>query len=198
MAAQFPVNLNLIGRRVLVVGAGRVALRKTEQLLAAGADVVVVAPDVVDGFHGLPVSVHQRRFEIDDLDGVRLVITATGVREVDQTIFDECEARGIWVNSADDPDRCTFTLPATVRRGELLVTVSTAGSSPALSSYLRRRLEDSFGPEFALVVDELSRVRAAFHADGVSTETVDWSPIIDEVLARHGVVVPIDVSVVGP
>lgn len=185
--AQFPVNLNLAGRRVLVVGAGRIALRKTEQLLVADAVVTVVAPEVHDGFAGLPVTVVRDRFEARHLEGQRLVITATGVRDVDQSIFDLCEERGIWVNSADDPDRCTFTLPAVVRRGDLLLAVSTGGSSPALSSYLRRRLESVFGETFADVVDDLSRARDRFHAEGISTETVDWAPIIDETLARHGV-----------
>jgi len=187
MAAQFPVNLNLAGRRVLVVGAGRIALRKTEQLLVADALVTVVAPDVHAGFADLPVTVLRDVFAPAHLEGQRLVITATGVRDVDQEIFDLCESRGIWVNSADDPDRCTFTLPAVVRRGDLLVAVSTGGSSPALSSYLRRRLETVFGPSFADVVDDLSRERDRFHAEGISTETIDWAPIIDETLARHGV-----------
>jgi siroheme synthase-like protein len=187
MSAQFPVNLNLEGRRVLVVGAGRVALRKTEQLLAAGAVVTVVAPDVVGGFESLPVTMVRREFGLDDLDGQRLVITATGARDVDQSIYDECERRGVWVNSADDPDRCSFTLPAAVRRGELLVTVSTAGCSPAFSSYLRRRLDSLLDPVLAAVVDDLASERARYHRSGTSTETVDWEPIIAAVLARHGV-----------
>ena len=121
---QFPINLNLEGRSCLVVGAGRIGLRKTEQLLAAGARVTVVAPEVVGDFVGLPVTIHQRAFELTDLDGQRLVITATGNRELDQVIYDTCEDRGIWINSADDPERCAFTLPAVVRRGDLMVTVN--------------------------------------------------------------------------
>ena len=184
---QFPINLNLEGRSCLVVGAGRIGLRKTEQLLAAGARVTVVAPEVVGDFAGLPVTLHQRAFELSDLDGQRLVITATGNRELDQLIYDTCEERGIWINSADDPDRCAFTLPAVVRRGDLMVTVSTGGNSPALSSWMRQKLEALVGPEFEKVVNELAQERVLIHADGRSTEDIDWKPIIEKIVASHNI-----------
>ena len=191
---QFPVNLNLAGKPVLVVGAGRIALRKTEQLLACDAAVTVLAPNVHEGFDSLPVTVVRREYASNDVAGYRLVITATANREVDQLIHDEADALGIWVNSADDPDRCTFTLPATVRRGELLITISTAGASPALSSYLRARLGEIISPDFARVVDDLAARRAGFHAEGRSTEDIDWRPIIEDVLATHGVDLPVAVT----
>ena len=184
---QFPINLNLEGRSSLVVGAGRIGLRKTEQLLAAGARVTVVAPEVVGDFAGLPVTIHQRAFELTDLDGQRLVITATGNRELDQLIYDTCEERGIWINSADDPERCAFTLPAVVRRGDLMVTVSTGGNSPALSSWMRQKLEALVGPEFEEVVNELAQERLLIHADGRSTEDIDWKPIIEKIVASHNI-----------
>ncbi len=184
---QFPINLNLEGRSCLVVGAGRIGLRKTEQLLAAGARVTVVAPEVVGDFAALPVTMHQRAFELSDLDGQRLVITATGNRELDQLIYDTCEDRGIWINSADDPDRCAFTLPAVVRRGDLMVTVSTGGNSPALSSWMRQKLEALVGPEFEEVVTELAQERVLIHADGRSTEDIDWKPIIEKIVASHNI-----------
>ena len=184
---QFPINLNLEGRSCLVVGAGRIGLRKTEQLLAAGAQVTVVAPEVVGDFAGLPVTLHQRAFELTDLDGQRLVITATGNRELDQLIYDTCEDRGIWINSADDPERCAFTLPAVVRRGDLMVTVSTGGNSPALSSWMRQKLEALVGPEFEEVVNELAQERVLIHADGRSTEDIDWKPIIEKIVASHNI-----------
>ncbi len=184
---QFPINLNLEGRSCLVVGAGRIGLRKTEQLLAAGARVTVVAPEVDGDFAELPVTIHQREFDLSDLDGRRLVITATGNRELDQLIYDTCEERGIWINSADDPDRCAFTLPAVVRRGDLMVTVSTGGNSPALSSWMRQKLEALVGPEFEEVVNELAQERELIHAEGRSTEDIDWKPIIEKIVASHDI-----------
>jgi precorrin-2 dehydrogenase / sirohydrochlorin ferrochelatase len=188
---QFPVNLNLVGRPVLVVGGGRIALRKVQQLLAAGGDVTVIAPDIVDELSQLPVTVVRRRYEQGDATSFRLVITATGDTTVDQHIYDECEEAGVWVNSADDPDRCAFTLPATLRRGSLMITVSTGGASPALASWMRSHLEQAITEEYADVVSRLALERARIHANGESTEDVDWQPIIASVMADVGVGCPV-------
>jgi precorrin-2 dehydrogenase/sirohydrochlorin ferrochelatase len=188
---QFPVNLNLHGRPVLVVGGGRIAYRKVEQLLMADAEVTVLSPMFVDEFHSLPVTLVQREYASGDIDAFRLVITATGNTPVNQQIFDECEAKGIWINSADDPDRCAFTLPAALRRGDLMVTVSTGGASPALASWLRSHLELSIVPEFEEVVSRLAVERARIHAEGESTENVQWQPIIAGVMADLGMTCPV-------
>ena len=188
---QFPVNLNLHGRPVLVVGGGRIAYRKVEQLLMADAEVTVLSPMFVDEFHSLPVTLVQREYASGDIDAFRLVITATGNTPVNQQIFDECEAKGIWINSADDPDRCAFTLPAALRRGDLMVTVSTGGASPALASWLRSHLELSIVPEFEEVVSRLAIERARIHAEGDSTENVQWQPIIAGVMADLGMTCPV-------
>lgn len=188
---QFPVNLNLHGRPVLVVGGGRIAYRKVEQLLMADAEVTVLSPMFVDEFHSLPVTLVQRAYESGDIDAFRLVITATGNMPVNQQIFEECETKGIWINSADDPDRCAFTLPAAFRRGDLMVTVSTGGASPALASWLRSHLELSIVPEFEEVVSRLAIERARIHAEGESTENVLWQPIIAGVMADLGITCPV-------
>jgi len=188
---QFPVNLNLGGRPVVVVGGGRIALRKVEQLLMADAEVTVISPDFVEEFHAMPVTLVQREYATGDIDAFRLVITATGNTPVNQSIYDECEAKGIWINSADDPDRCAFTLPAALRRGDLMVTVSTGGASPALASWLRSHLELALGPEYEEVVSRLAVERARIHAQGESTENVAWQPIIAGVMADLGMSCPV-------
>ena len=184
---QFPVNLNLTGRRCLVVGGGRVALRKARQLVECGAELTVVAPTMAPEFAGLAAVLEPRNYRTSDLDGIRLVVTATGDPTVDQQIFDECERRGIWINSADDPERCSFTLPAVLRRGDVMVTTSTGGTSPALSSWLRDRLEAVVGPEFAEIAEALGRERSRLRAAGLSTESIEWSPIIESLVNTHGV-----------
>lgn len=184
---QFPVNLNLTGRPVLLVGGGRIALRKAQQLLACGADLTVLAPEILSDFATLGVRTIAREYRHGDLAAYRLVVTATGNVTVDQQIFNEAEALGIWVNSADDPERCSFTLPAVVRQGSVMVTVSTGGASPALSSWLRAELERVIGPEFAEVAAELAARRAMVHAEGRSTEDIDWKPIIEDVVRAHGI-----------
>ena len=177
-AAQFPVNLNIEGKPVLLVGGGRIAYRKAEQLLVCEPQLTVISPQFDERFHATSATLIQREYTTLDVMGFSLVITATANNAVDQQIFDECESLGIWVNSADDPDRCTFTLPASMRRGRLLITSSTAGASPAMSSWVRSTLENTIGPEFAEAVEILAAQRAAFHAEGVSTEDVNWAPLI--------------------
>jgi precorrin-2 dehydrogenase / sirohydrochlorin ferrochelatase len=185
-APQFPVNLELAGKPCLVVGAGPIALRKVRQLLGSGAKVTVIAPEVHEGFADLPVTLYKRQFANDDVAGQRLVITATGVRDVDQAVFDAADRHGIWVNSADDPQRCTFTLPAVLRRGDVMVTTSTAGTSPALSTWLRNAIAERLGPEFAEVAERLATERARVHADGKSTEDLDWTPVVERIVAESG------------
>jgi len=149
-----PVNLLVRGRRVVVVGAGRIAARKTEPLLDLGADVVVVSPAVGDE------------------------ITAWA----DQ-------ARRIWVNSADDPDNCSFTLMSVIRRSDLVIAIGTGGRSPALAAHLRRVFDEELGPEYETLLDLLSEARESLRAAGRSSEHADWpqafaSGIVD--LVRDG------------
>ena len=110
--AGFPVTLRLSGRPVLVVGGGGVATRKVRALVDAGARVTVVAPEVTAELAAIPgVAVHRRGYERGEVDAYRLVVTATDRRDVNQAVFDDAEAAGVWCNSADDPERCSFTLP---------------------------------------------------------------------------------------
>ena len=179
----YPVQLVVTGRRCVVVGAGRIAARKIDPLLAAGADVHVIAPDVGDevrawaGAGRLVVS--EREFEPTDLDDAWLATTATGVPAVDHAVFEAGEARRVWVNSADDPANCSFTLTSVVRQGDLVVTIGTGGRSPALAAWLRRRLTEELGPEYATLLDVLSEAREELRAAGRSSEDPDWQSAID-------------------
>lgn len=175
----YPVNLVLEGRSVLVVGGGSVAIGKVQGLLDAGAVVTVVAPEVRDEIAALGVGVHRRPYARGDLDGHRLVVTAVDDRAVSQAVFADAEAAGIFVNSADDPAFCSFTLPSRMRRGDLLVAVSTGGRSPALAAWLRRRLEAEIGPEFEALLDLLADERDAMRARGEPTEVPGWRTALE-------------------
>jgi len=133
-APLLPVHLDLRGRRVLVVGGGPVARRRSSTLVEAGADVVVVAPEVLDG---MPGTVHLRPYEAADLDGAWLVVTATGV--VDDEVAAACEARGTWCVRADDGSRSAAWLPAVARVDDVVVSVS-AGRDPRRAVALRDAL----------------------------------------------------------
>jgi precorrin-2 dehydrogenase / sirohydrochlorin ferrochelatase len=183
-ATQYPVNLVLTGRPCLVVGGGRVALRKVEGLLACGAAVTVVAPIVDPGIRGLKgdVTVHERSYEPGEAasGGYRLVITATDDTATNQRVHDDADGAGIWVNSADDPERCTFTLPAIVRNGPLMLTVATGGHSPALAAHLKRELAATYGgDDYRTLLDLLEEARSAIQDEGRATEGLAWQTALD-------------------
>jgi siroheme synthase-like protein len=175
----YPVNLVVAGRRCLVVGGGAVAARKAAGLLAAGADVTVVAPSIDEGIAGLGVTCHQRAYRRDDLDGMWLVVAATDDRGLNAAVRADGDAAHVWVNAADDPQACSFTLPAVVRQGPVMVTVSTSGYSPALAAWLREHVAAELGPEVAVLAQWLSEARVALQAEGRSTEDIDWRQALD-------------------
>jgi siroheme synthase-like protein len=172
------VNLLVRDRRVVVVGAGRIAARKIEPLLEAGARVEVVAPEAgaeVRAWAGAGRLVLQERaFEAGDLEGAWLALTATDDAEVNAAVHAAGEAARVWVNSADDPANCSFTLMSVIRRGDLVVSVGTGGRSPALAAQLRKQLEEEIGPEYEKLLDVLSEAREALRASGRSSEDANW------------------------
>lgn len=176
---QYPVNLILQGKRCLVVGGGPVAARKAAGLLACGAEVHVIASSLGPELAALPVTSEQRPYRPGDIDGYRLVIVATDDRALNRAVFDEAEAVGTWVNSADDPAACTFTLPSVIRQGPIMVTVSTGGRSPALATWLKQQIQASLGPEHEALLDLLSTAREDMRASGRSTEQADWQIVLD-------------------
>ncbi len=156
------------------------ALAKADGLLEAGAEVDVIAPEVIPELADRAgVTVHQRPYRPGDTEQYRLVVAATGCEEVNAQVFHDGEAAGVWVNSADDPEHCSFTLPSKLRRGPLMVTCSTGGHSPALSRWLRRRLEDEIGPEYETLLGLLSEARNRIRAAGMHTEGLAWQDVLD-------------------
>jgi siroheme synthase-like protein len=179
----YPVNLLVSGRRCVVVGAGRVAARKIAALLDAGATVHVVAPElgseVRDWQAAQAVTVDERPFVADDLDGAWLATSATPDPAVNQAVYAAGESRQIFVNAADDPDRCSFTLMSVVRQGDLVVTIGTGGRSPALATYLTDHVASEMGPEWGVLLELLSEERERIRATGTPTETLDWRRALD-------------------
>lgn len=187
----YPVNFRVAGRPCLVVGGGRVAADKVAGLLECEARVHVVAPELGDLLAemvaaevahpdgGPRLTWDQRPYRSGDLDGRMLVITATDAPATNHQVFLDAQRAGLPVNSADDPANCSFTLPSRVRRGRLLVTFSTGGHSPALSTWLRRRFESEFGPEYDTLIDVLADARQSIRAEGRSTEGLDWQEALD-------------------
>jgi precorrin-2 dehydrogenase / sirohydrochlorin ferrochelatase len=163
MPSYYPVFVNLQDKRCLVVGGGEVATRKVQGLLEADAQVFVVSPRLSRALAALVVQgviQHQGRpFHPDDVLGCTLVIGATDRPEVNWTVCMAARKYNIWVNIVDTPDACDFIAPAIVRRGALQVAISTGGNSPTLAKRIRLQLEEQYGPEYALLLEELGQER---------------------------------------
>ncbi len=160
-ASYYMACLDLHGRRCLVVGGGTVGAEKAQGLLAAGAVVTVVSPDLDESLLGLPLTWRRGRYRSRDLRGVFLVIAATSDRGVNEHVHRDAERRGLLCNVADVPDLCNFILPAVHREGPIAVAVSTGGASPALAQRIRDDVADLVGPQHAALALRLERLRPA-------------------------------------
>ncbi len=146
-----------------MVGGGTVAERKVHGLLAEKALVTVISPRLTPGLAEL-VKEHacrwqQKKYESGDLTGAFLVFAATDNPEIQQQISGDADRLGIPVNVIDSPGQCSFQVPATVQRGDLILAVSTSGKSPAVAALVRRRLEDQYGAEYGLLLQLMGRLR---------------------------------------
>lgn len=159
----FPVQLNLEGRTCLVIGGGSVALRKIRSLLECGAAVQVISPEVVPEIEGLAaegkVTLIKRCYRESDLRSAFLVVSATDDNAVNHRVAQDCAARNILVNVVDNPQISTFIMPATVRQGDLTITVSTNGTSPLFAAKLCQQFRQQFGPEYAELLELLGNLR---------------------------------------
>ncbi len=168
MARLYPIYVSLAGRKVVVIGGGKVAERKVESLLGCGAAVEVISPEVTEVLAGWEregqVRIHRRGFEAGDTSGAWLVIAASGEEEVNRQVFEEAERGGIFCNVVDETSLCSFQVPAVVQRGSMQIAISTGGASPALAKRLRKELEEEFGPWHETFLAGLSELRAHIKA----------------------------------
>ncbi|MDH4184783.1 MAG: bifunctional precorrin-2 dehydrogenase/sirohydrochlorin ferrochelatase [Nitrospinota bacterium] len=163
MSGLYPVFLALAGKKCLVVGGGEVAARKIASLWEAGAQITVVAPWLCPEARELvekgAAKWLEREYTASMLDGATLAIAATGEESVNQKVSQDAEARNILVNVVDQPGLCGFFVPSVVRRGDLVIAVSTSGKSPAAAKRLRKKLEKDFGPEWAVYLRMMGEAR---------------------------------------
>jgi precorrin-2 dehydrogenase/sirohydrochlorin ferrochelatase len=161
--SYYPVFLDLRGRKCIVVGGGRVAERKINSLLEAGAEITVISPRLTGGLRvkarkGL-IKHLKRRYSKGDLLGAFLAISATGSRKDNVQVRAEADNLNIPVNIVDNPSLCSFIVSSVVVRGPLVIAISTSGVSPALSRSIRKELEKTFGANFAVYLEKLKAVR---------------------------------------
>ena len=163
MNELYPIFVRLRNRRTLVVGGGGMATVRVKQLLAAGAAVTVIAPEVSDEIERLAsegsLQLIKRKFERSDVDqSFFVVIGATNNGSVQQALAEEAESRGLLYNVVDRPEHCNFYTPAVVERGDLKIAICTQGQSPVFSGRLRQELEEALpasAGEFTALLGEL-------------------------------------------
>ena len=179
MGRYYPVMLDLARVDCLVVGGGRVAERKVESLLEVGAKVTIIAPRVTDELAKLAQAGHvqhvRRPYSAGDVGPFRLVIAATDDARLNAEVAGEARRAGLLVNVVDCAPESNFIVPAVLRRGELVIAVSTAGASPAQARRIRERFEEEFGPEWGPYLGLLEEVRPLVLANwpaGLPRETV--------------------------
>lgn len=165
----FPVFLKLAGRRVLVVGGGVVAASKIESLVAAGADVRVIAPDIRADIRATGVACEARPFERGDLDEAWMVVAAA-TPAVNREVARLAEQRRVFVNAVDDPPNASAYLGGVVRRDGVTVVISTSGAAPALAGLLREALDAVLPADAGRWLDEARAVRARWLAERVPME----------------------------
>jgi precorrin-2 dehydrogenase/sirohydrochlorin ferrochelatase len=173
--------------RAIVVGGGDVALRKVEGLLAGGAAVVVISNEAIASLRAQAeegrFSLILRQFQPGDLAGAQLAVAATDDRNVNEMVYREARKLGILVNVVDDPQRCTFHVPAVVQRGPVTVAVSTGGASPHLAAYLRKRIAKAVGDEYGTLAEILGDWRAwILHNVPKARRAALWDELITRML----------------
>jgi precorrin-2 dehydrogenase/sirohydrochlorin ferrochelatase len=183
---MFPLVADLRGRRVVVIGAGRVGVDKAATLLDCGALVTMISDQVLaplpDGLDRVLV----RAYESGDLAGALLVVAATANPTVNDAIVREANECGVLVNVVDDLARSSFYFTANYRDGDVLVSVSTSGASPALAQWVRNRVAAALPKNLAQVARQLRRERAQLHEAGESTERRPWTQRVVELVKECG------------
>lgn len=159
----YPINITLENKKCVVLGAGVVALRKIKRLLECGSRVSVVGEGILPQLKELlkkkKIIFKNKKASLNDLKGAYLVVAATNDRRLNALVSAYCLKKNILVNVVDSPKECSFILPAVLRRGNLAISVSTDGLSPALAKKIRRQLQKKFGLEYAKLLQLLKKIR---------------------------------------
>lgn len=181
--SYYPIFLNVSARKCVVVGGGEVALRKVKTLLALGAEITVIAPELCGGLAGLAeaktIDVLNRDYQAGDLQDAFLVIVATDQPDVNRRAAKDAIEAGVLVNVVDSAPDSNFIVPSCLHRGDVTIAISTSGRSPALARKLRTRLEEQFGPEYGELAILIDEVRAGVKERGMKISGDRWQDALE-------------------
>jgi precorrin-2 dehydrogenase/sirohydrochlorin ferrochelatase len=182
----YPITLvDMANACCVVIGGGEVAARKVAALREAGARPVVISPILCEALQRQvesgEIDAFEREYRTGDLAGMRLVIAATDDPATNEAVWHEAQAARCLVNVVDDPARCNFYVPATVRRGDLTISISTGGNSPALARRIREALEQQFDAAYASYLDLLGGLRTLIRDQVTDPERRKalWASLLD-------------------
>ncbi|NMA67902.1 MAG: bifunctional precorrin-2 dehydrogenase/sirohydrochlorin ferrochelatase [Desulfitobacterium sp.] len=152
MSRYYPIYVNLENKPVLVVGGGKVALRKVKTLIEHGALVRIVSPKILPELKKLVDDSNciwqEKKYSSDDIQDAIIIFSCTEIEELNQRVAEDAAEACRLVNVVDDPEKCTFILPSIMSQGDLKIAVSTSGSSPFVAKQIRKKLEAEFGEEY--------------------------------------------------
>lgn len=165
--SYFPFYTNISNKTFLIIGGGTVALEKVNRLRRFTDSIIVIAPnteiegiETEDPLRGADkVQILRREYREEDLSLGDYVVAATGIREVDRRVAEDCRSRKIPVNVVDDQEYCDFIFPGIVKRGPLTVAISTSGTSPAYAMQLRRELEEILPERIEEILERMGEIR---------------------------------------
>ncbi|MFH2011291.1 MAG: bifunctional precorrin-2 dehydrogenase/sirohydrochlorin ferrochelatase [Pseudomonadota bacterium] len=159
----YPINIDITGKRCVVLGGGEVAERKVESLLKCGGDITVISPGLTPRLKELlssnKIKHLYREYQRGDFEDAFLVFVATDNSGVNAEASQEALERGILVNTVDTPKRCNFIVPSVVDRDDLVITISTSGKSPAFAKKIREEMESNYGEEYSIFLTIMGAVR---------------------------------------
>ncbi len=189
MKKYYPIMLDIAGRPCTIIGGGKVAERKLLSVLAYGATVKVISPEVTEKIKALAaageISYINRSYEAGDLTGSYMVFVATNDMAVSRVCHQEARDGGILINIVDVPALCAFIVPAVVRRGDLTISVSTNGKSPMLTKRLRQQLEEGYGDgygDYIAAMGEIRRLALSEIADTKEREALFKALVYDDAI----------------
>jgi precorrin-2 dehydrogenase/sirohydrochlorin ferrochelatase len=163
MTVYYPMMMNITGRRCVVIGGGKVAERKVASLLEAGAMVVLVSPAMTPSLSSMAkngiIEHLPRRYRRGDLKRAFLCVVATNDRRLQKRICKEAQDQGVLANIVDSEEDCDFLVPSYFRRGDLTISISTSGKSPALAKKIRNDLQELYGWEYEVLLRVLTWAR---------------------------------------